>query len=83
LLLLRPRTGRTHQIRVHLKYIGHPIIGDPIYGIFDKTFGNATLMLHSKSLSIILPEQNNAQTFRAPLPDRFKEIIKKLNKMYC
>jgi 23S rRNA pseudouridine1911/1915/1917 synthase len=81
LLLLRPKTGRTHQIRVHLKHIGNPIIGDPIYGVTDKLFHNASLMLHAKSLSIILPGQDTARIFSTPLPDRFRDMIKKLNKM--
>lgn len=50
LMELNPKTGRTHQLRVHLKYIGHPIVGDPVYGNDD---GN--LMLHAKSLELSLP----------------------------
>jgi len=76
LLLIRPKTGRTHQIRVHLKYLGFPVLGDPIYGSVDPHHKKATLMLHAKRLSIILPGYSGFETFRTPLPDRFKNIIR-------
>jgi len=82
LLLLRPKTGRTHQLRVHLKYLGNPILGDPIYGRLDSTFPRATLMLHAKRLSLLLPGKKTVDTFRTGLPDRFKEIISVLNCKY-
>jgi 23S rRNA pseudouridine1911/1915/1917 synthase len=78
LLRLRPRTGRTHQLRVQLRYMGCPILGDPIYGAEDKQFPQATLMLHAKILSIILPGSSQAQDFKTPLPPRFRDIFKKL-----
>jgi len=74
LLLLRPKTGRTHQIRVHLKYLGNPVLGDPIYGQRDSLFPHSTLMLHAKRLSLVLPS-NVRTTFRTPLPERFLDII--------
>jgi len=80
LLLLRPKTGRTHQIRVHLKYLGLPILGDPIYGIKESAFPNASLMLHAKRLSLVLPDNNEPTTFRTPLPERFMEIFKAMRK---
>jgi 23S rRNA pseudouridine1911/1915/1917 synthase len=79
LLLLRPRTGRTHQIRVHLRSLGHPVLGDPLYGRPDSRFPGASLMLHAKSLSILLPGRTAAETFRTPLPSRFREITEALN----
>ena len=75
LLLCRPRTGRTHQIRVHLKYLGTPVLGDRIYGREDPRFPKATLMLHAKSLSLILPGKEAPQMFRTPLPGRFSGTI--------
>ena len=78
LVMLRPRTGRTHQLRVHLRHIGHPILGDPVYGYADKNFPGATLMLHSKTLAIIPPGETERRIFSSVLPERFKEIIAKL-----
>jgi len=81
LLLLRPRTGRTHQLRVHLRHIGCPILGDPIYGSADKLFPDASLMLHSKSLAIILPSETEERVFSSPVPQRFTAVIEKLNRI--
>jgi 23S rRNA pseudouridine1911/1915/1917 synthase len=75
LLLLRPRTGRTHQLRVHLRHLGHPILGDPVYGAPDKRFPKAALMLHARTLVITLPGRDAPSLFKAPLPERFKEFI--------
>jgi 23S rRNA pseudouridine1911/1915/1917 synthase len=76
LLLLRPRTGRTHQLRVHLRHLGHPILGDSIYGLPDKRFPQGTLMLHAWKLAIVLPGQETPSIFKAPLPERFRKIIR-------
>lgn len=69
LLELTPVTGRTHQIRVHLKYIGHPIVGDFVYGREADA-----MLLHAKSLEITLPSKSR-QTFSAPTPQSFKEFL--------
>jgi 23S rRNA pseudouridine1911/1915/1917 synthase len=76
LLLLQPRTGRTHQLRVHLRHLGHPILGDPIYGQASKQF---PLMLHARTLSIRLPGRETPSLFKAPLPRRFRELIRQFN----
>ncbi len=74
-LILRLYTGRTHQIRVHLSSINHPVLGDPIYSRVDKKYKDATLMLHSFRLVIHHPRSGEKMVFRAPLPERFNEIL--------
>lgn len=69
------RTGRTHQIRVHLASIGHPVAGDPIYGRQDHA---PSLMLHAFSLTIEHPESGKPMTFRSPMPGRFKRLLRPL-----
>jgi 23S rRNA pseudouridine1911/1915/1917 synthase len=81
LLALKPGTGRTHQLRVHLRHLGCPILGDPLYGKTDSRFSQATLMLHAKSLSLVIPASpaegtgDMYKTFKVPLPGRFRELI--------
>ena len=77
---VRIYTGRTHQIRVHMKFIGHPILGDPIYGQKDPRYSDATLMLHAHTLEITHPENGERMHFEAPLPDRFLIAIDKLSQ---
>jgi len=81
LLLLRPRTGRTHQLRVHLEFLGHPILGDPLYGRTDKNFQSATLMLHSRNLSITLIGEKEPRVFSSPIPERFHTVMRKLDAL--
>lgn len=63
-------TGRTHQIRVHMKHLGHPVCGDPIYG-HPKGIRVPRLMLHAYSLTFTHPATRERMTFTAPLPDEF------------
>jgi 23S rRNA pseudouridine1911/1915/1917 synthase len=79
LVSLRPRTGRTHQLRVHMAGLGAPILGDPIYGRKDAIFPGATLMLHAYRLRIRLPGKAENSLFKAPIPERFKETLLALN----
>lgn len=81
LMRLRLKTGRTHQIRVHLKSIGCPILGDPLYSNKDAEFKTATLMLHSRKLKIKLPNKKYIE-FVAPVPIRFKKVLRRLHELY-
>ena len=70
LVALRPVTGRTHQLRVHLRWLGHPILGDPLYA--GRARGTAPrLLLHARRLSIRLPGEREPRTFTAPWPSDF------------
>ncbi len=74
-LEVRPKTGRTHQIRVHLKHLGYPVVCDPLYAKGRPClFGFARPALHAFSLSILLPS-GERRTFEAPLPDDFKNAL--------
>jgi 23S rRNA pseudouridine1911/1915/1917 synthase len=77
-LAVRPRTGRTHQIRVHARHMRCPIVGDTVYGRKDRLFPDTGLMLHAYRLSIILPGAGGSTTFTAPLPERFRRVLKAL-----
>jgi 23S rRNA pseudouridine1911/1915/1917 synthase len=80
-LALYPRTGRTHQLRVHLSTLGCPILGDPIYGKKDRYFPEATLMLHARRLKILLPREKEPRVFRAELPQRYKDFFERIEKI--
>ena len=84
LMRIRIKTGRTHQIRVHMKFLGCPIMGDPIYGNFLKgsPFQSASLMLHAYMLKIRLPGQKEKTTFKARVPLRFKKVLRSLHEKY-
>lgn len=69
-------TGRTHQLRVHMKELGCPIAGDPVYGT--KADSAESLMLHAYRLSIKLPQSDVRRCFRAPLPERFKLMLRRI-----
>lgn len=78
LVKVRIFTGRTHQIRVHMKYIGHPVIGDVMYNSRLSRFPGEPLMLHSAILEIAHPTTGEMMRFEAPLPERFKVLEEKL-----
>jgi 23S rRNA pseudouridine1911/1915/1917 synthase len=71
-------TGRTHQIRVHLAYIGHPILGDVKYGA--TRAGLKRIALHAKTLGLIHPKTEKYMQFKTELPREMKELIEKLKK---
>ena len=68
-------TGRTHQIRVHMKHIGHPVCGDPIYG-HPKGIRVPRLMLHAYSLTFTHPVTGERMTFTAPVPEEFRRGLR-------
>lgn len=103
LLRIKIKTGRTHQIRVHLKHIGCPVLGDSLYGKKDSLFADARLMLHARRLGIRLPPESRPHStvfgkmgspishsksskdfilFTAPVPYRFKKILKTLHNTF-
>lgn len=71
LVALQPKTGRTHQLRVHLAHIGHPIVGDPLYGAGKH---GDRLYLHAQELRLTVPS-GEEKTFTAPLPAVFEEFM--------
>ena len=77
LLELILETGRTHQIRVHMKYIGHPLLGDPIYGP-KNVVGDHGQFLHAKTLGFIHPRTKEFLEFESPLPDYFEDKLNEL-----
>ncbi|WP_271396358.1 RluA family pseudouridine synthase [Salinicoccus roseus] len=73
-------TGRTHQIRVHMKYIGYPLAGDPKYGP-RKTLETEGQMLHAGTLGFIHPKTGEYLEFTAPLPDQFEDVLETMTPL--
>ncbi len=81
-LSVRIETGRTHQIRVQMLSLGHPVVGDNLYIIKNlKRIPFKRLALHAEKLTITLPGENEPQTFTAPLPAALTTLIAKLHKV--
>lgn len=76
----RLETGRTHQIRVHMASIGHPILGDTVYGIKKPYPGLAGQCLHARRLSFVHPSTGERVTVECPLPEYFQKILEKLGR---
>ena len=76
------QTGRTHQIRVHAKHLGHPVAGDPVYGYKKQKVKADGQLLHAKRLELTHPTTGERMVFNAPLPPAFQEILDKLCKQY-
>ena len=77
----RLETGRTHQIRVHMAYIGHPLLGDVVYGSKKPWPGLAGQCLHARRLSFIHPRTGERVTLECPLPHWFEAVLTKLRAM--
>lgn len=80
LLEVKIDTGRTHQIRVHLSEIGHPVVGDEIYSNGKNEFGVHGQLLHAKSLDFKHPITGKDMHLEAELPEEFKNVLKKLEE---
>ena len=76
----RLETGRTHQIRVHMAYIGHPILGDPVYGHKKAELGQNSQCLHAGALCFRHPRDGRPVMVFAPLPDYFKRVLEHLER---
>lgn len=82
---LKLETGRTHQIRVHMAHIGHPVLFDPVYGaptLFEKRHPHVIegQCLHAARLSLVHPKSGERMEFEAPLPEDFSEVIRLLEE---
>ena len=77
----RLETGRTHQIRVHMAHIGHPILGDMVYGHKKPELGQDSQCLHAGSLCFTHPRTGQPVLVFAELPQYFKDVVAKLEKM--
>lgn len=82
LLELRPITGRTHQIRVHLAFIGAPVLGDKVYGRRKVSIPVERQMLHAARLVLPLRGEQNTSEFSAPLPEDFQQVLGQLRKQH-
>jgi len=78
LLQVHPVTGRTHQIRLHLSFLGCPVTGDKIYGRRKSTLIINRHFLHAASLTILLPGEDATRTFEAPLPEELVRVLQSL-----
>ncbi len=77
------QTGRTHQIRVHAKHLGHPVVGDPVYGYKKQKCKLDGQLLHAYRLELTHPTSGERMAFTAPLPPVFQEVLQKLCKQYA
>lgn len=75
-----PKTGRTHQIRVHLAFIDHPIVGDPVYGPRKQKIKLGRHFLHAEALSLIVPATGKPITLHAPLPPDLQAVLDRLEQ---
>ncbi|MCS6908617.1 MAG: RluA family pseudouridine synthase [Anaerolineales bacterium] len=80
LLEVHPLTGRTHQIRLHLQFIGCPVVGDRVYGRQRPTLPIERHFLHAHRLSITLPGETHPRTFESPLPEDLAEMLETLRR---
>ncbi|MCC6456489.1 MAG: RluA family pseudouridine synthase [Caldilineaceae bacterium] len=80
LVQAHPITGRTHQIRVHFAWLGHPLVGDPIYGLRRQRLPVPRLFLHAARLAFALPSTGERVEFSAPLPAELQQVLHDLDQ---
>jgi len=80
-LRLRLETGRTHQIRVHLSWQNHPILGDVVYGHKKPELGQDSQCLHARQLTFLHPRTEEPVTVTCPLPEYFQSVLQKISRM--
>jgi 23S rRNA pseudouridine1911/1915/1917 synthase len=80
LLEVHPLTGRTHQIRVHLAFLNCPVVADMVYGKRKPTVGLDRHFLHASRLKIVLPGEEKARVFEAPLPAELENVLDQLRQ---
>ncbi len=74
-------TGRTHQIRVHMAYLGHPVAGDPVYGVKNEKVGFSGQCLHARKIGFVHPSTGKYMEFSSDLPPYFREFLTKLKNI--
>lgn len=74
------QTGRTHQIRVHAKHLGHPVVGDKVYGYKKQRFALDGQLLHAFRLTLTHPRTGEQMTFSAPLPQDYEKVLETLRR---
>ncbi len=82
LVACKLHTGRTHQIRVHMAYLGHSIVGDKTYGVKKEPFKLDGQLLHARRICFVHPTLGKAMEFEAPLPTYFTDTLDKIRKQY-
>ena len=80
LVELHPETGRTHQLRVHLAWLGHPVVGDPVYGYRKQRLFQGRHFLHAHRLELTHPVTGASLSLTAPLPDDLAELLRRLQR---
>ncbi len=75
------KTGRTHQIRVHMSHLGHPVAGDPVYGVKKEPFSTNGQLLHAYKVGFIHPRTKEYMEFESPLPDYYEKILEMLRNL--
>ncbi len=81
LLELKLETGRTHQIRVHMRYIKHPLVGDAVYGVKNCKYNHIGQLLHAKTLGFVHPSKGEYMEFDSDIPDDFKDVISEISPL--